>query len=115
MPNEPGTVVWKIEDLNGETLGQLIVSWKARVGDLQDPDWHREIHGWRISTFLPGNFGLIKQEIADDDRAIGATPYERNAQAAELWNAFVMDNGVQPGTTAAEYRGNVGPIPNFIL
>lgn len=115
MPNEPGTQVWTIQDLDGEVLGELIVSWSARHGDLQDPDWYREIHAWRIATFLPGSFGLAKQQIADEDMVLGATPYERNAQANELWNSFVLTYGVQPGTTAAEFRGNVGPIPNFQL
>lgn len=115
MPNEPGTLVWYIEDSNGEVLGELIVSWSARHGNQQDPDWHREIHAWRIATFLPGNFGLLKQQIAAGDMVDGSTPYVRNAQANELWNDFVLTNGVQPGTTAAEFRGQVGPIPNFVL
>ena len=115
MPNEPGTLVWTIRDINGEAIGELIVAWSARSGDQEDPDWTRQLTGWRIAPFLPGDFALVKQQIDADKQVDGATPYERSAQANEIWNDYLMSEAVQPGTTAAEFRGNIGPIPNFQL
>jgi hypothetical protein len=113
MANEPGTQVWKLMDTNGEGFGELIVAWSSRDGDFDSPDWTRELTAWRIAPFLPGEFGLIKERIDEDMNVDGATAYVRSAQANEIWNAYVLVNGVQPGTTAAEFRGSLGPIQGF--
>ncbi len=114
VENEPGTLVWKLNDTNGETLGELIVAWGAAEGDMEARDWSRQLAAWRVAPFLPGEYVLEQQRIDEDQNVDGLTPYVRTAQAAEIWNDHVLENGVQPGTTAAEFRGEVGPIPGFV-
>jgi len=114
VENEPGTLVWTLKDTNGETLGELIVAWAAAVGDMESRNWSRQLTAWRVAPFLPGEYVLEQLRIDEDMNVDGATAYERAAQAVEIWNEHVLANGVQPGTTAAEFRGDVGPIPGFL-
>ena len=109
MPDN-GTVIWIIEDVNGEALGELIVAWSA---EQQGNPWTRDLTAWRVTPFLPHDIKLTKQTITADEIIDGATAYERTAQAAEHWNDYLADHSIQPGTTAGEFRGSVKPIPNF--
>ncbi len=117
VPNEPGTIVWKLLDTNEEAIGEQILAWSVADGDITGRDWSRAIQAWRVAPFLPGKFLMLKVESRDRGpyQVNGATTYERNAQAAEVWNEYVLDNGVQPGTTVAEFRGELTPIPDFDL
>lgn len=113
VSNTNGTLVWKILDNDDAVLGELIVAWGAATGEYRlGGDWSRDLHAWRVATFLPGEY--VMQKVETDKTVDGATPYERSAQANEIWNDHVLDNGVQPGTTAAEYRGTLTPIPGMV-